>query len=370
MTSLPWNIFENFFSGPALQAWNLPLPNSCLGGLILFCVFSFVFVYLYFCFFVFLFFVFAQLLPGRFDTCKLYLLQPFSHVSFLTFTFFHLEKWHNHRFQISSFPPSPQLHTSPSHLIFFTILILEPTTRWTCCKMSTIRQDKYFHKLFCIKVFIWHLGWRLDKYNLLQETFTFWTQMSEGVASPEEIRQFFTKRKYRCPSTFPQIVGSYKLPWKTCQCSTIKLIIRVCTCSSRYYISYIINVFRSWILLNKNIWKIYVCQISSAVCDIPCIKYWRPISNAFPEAKFSFIFTLFPKAIHFGSFLFFLFCPSRFGLMFLIIIQSKFDLTHCLNKSDWFWPWETRQCGRCLWTKCFCLWWINWTGELCSEKEE
>ena len=38
---------------------------------------------------------------------------------------------------------------------FFTILILEPTTQWTCCKMSTIRQDKYFHKLFCLYLTSW-----------------------------------------------------------------------------------------------------------------------------------------------------------------------------------------------------------------------
>ena len=157
--------------------------------------------------------------------------------------------------------------------------------------------------------------------------------MSEGVASPEEIRQFFTKRKYRCPSTFSQIVGSYKLPWKTCQYSTIILIIRVCTCSSRYYISYIIKVFRCWILLNKNIWKIYVCQISSAVCDIPCIKYWRPISNAFPEAKFSFIFTLFLNTFWF--FLIFPFLSFKiWSDVFNHYSRKTFDLTHCLKKSD------------------------------------
>ena len=31
---------------------------------------------------------------------------------------------------------------------------------------------------------------------------------------------------------------------------------------------------------------------SSAVCDIPCIKYWQPISAAFPEARFSILFSI------------------------------------------------------------------------------
>ena len=201
-----------------------------------FCVFAFVFVYLYFCFFVFCICT-ALAWEVWYFLCICICICVFV-LSLFCFLYLHssclgglilvsciCSPFHMFPFSLSlssiwrsgttidfrflHFLLPLNFTHLPLIWYFFTILTLEPTTQWTCCKMSTIRQDKYFHKLFCIKVFIWHLGWRLDKYNLLQETFTFWTQMSEGVASPEEIRQFFTKRKYRCPSTFPQIVGSY-----------------------------------------------------------------------------------------------------------------------------------------------------------------
>ena len=80
---------------------------------------------------------------------------------------------------------------------------------------------------------------------IFQETYTFWIRMSEGNLSPAEIRHFFTKRKYRCSSYQKNLKSKY-IYWNT----------------------------------------------SSAVCDIPCIKYWQPISAAFPEARFSILFSI------------------------------------------------------------------------------
>ena len=69
--------------------------------------------------------------------------------------------------------------------------------------------------------------------------------MSEGNLSPAEIRYFFIKRKYRCSSFQKYLKRNY--------------------------------IYRN---------------TSSAVCDIPCIKYWQPISAAFPEARFSILFSI------------------------------------------------------------------------------
>ena len=131
---------------------------------------------------------------------------------------------------------------------------------------------------------------------IFQETYTFWIRMSEGNLSPAEIRYFFIKRKYRCLS-FQKYLKSKYIYWNT----------------------------------------------SSAVCDIPCIKYWQPISAAFPEARFSILFSFLNWRCRTQR------APVKFHVLPLLII-------------GWFWLFETPMSGRNPLPRCFFLFFDSWTG--------
>ena len=136
---------------------------------------------------------------------------------------------------------------------------------------------------------------------IFQETYTFWIRMSEGNLSPAEIRHFFTKRKYRC-SSYQKYLKSKYIYWNT----------------------------------------------SSAVCDIPCIKYWQPISAAFPEARFSILFSILNSTTKNIKDVEQRASVKFHGLPLLII--------------GWFWLFETPMSGRNPLLRCFFLFFDSWTG--------
>ena len=96
---------------------------------------------------------------------------------------------------------------------------------------------------------------------------------------------------------------------------------------------------------SKSIWKVntFFWNTSSAVCDIPCIKYWQPISAAFPEARFSILFSILNWRCRTQR------APVQFHVLPLLII-------------GWFWLCETPMSGRNPLPRCFFLFFDSWTG--------